>query len=507
MSIFLNVYLTVFFLCENQKITGILKLLSINFIIVTKEMVNKKILENLAGNSLAEEIDRDIKATSIMLDRVKDAQKAHADKKIIKQEQESADVYKRALTLIGASGVTATSPDGTTKPLSENGMPVSSYLGHGARVMIQIPPNSGNMLFNWLTSGDKEKSGASRLQTQQGAIDENKIVYNRTAATHAIDVINTEEGTKKTRELKGFKYGAKDYLGNKLLGKKTQHWGVDLAMGNKFNDKDAEGNIVAKPDGEHGHLYIYYKPPTKTDPGAILIGNEGASPHSSKHSKTGASDPISPTGGSMWQDLHAKLAVAGEKEFQKTIIPKKYNGLIARPDIKTLEQITNLKSDQIENIGSEIASRIPGKNPEDFLEKPQLYVSPNYMPSKKLEEPQKPSKPNLLKVIVNYITFKKVFTQEIEDYNKDNAKYMVDKKKYESAQKIIAQDQNRKKTENHNKDNLEHKVTNIKSQKLDIMMSKTTTQNIDIINKKNSNLTPNATPNKTKNTTKHVKKK
>ncbi|NRA73540.1 MAG: hypothetical protein HRU36_02185 [Rickettsiales bacterium] len=402
----------------------------------------KQILESLAGNSLAEEVDRDVNATARMLRRAPTAKAMGADKAIVEQEKRSADVYKRALVLIGASGTTATSPDGTTKSLAENGLPVSSYLSHGSRVMIQIPPNGGDKLFNWLTSGDTRKSGASRSQTQQEAIEEGKIVYNRSAATHGIDVIDTKDGLKEVRELKGFAIGAGDYFKNKVLGKDTQHWGVDLAMDAAFGGPDSEGNIVSHPDGDHGHLYIYYQPPTETHPGAILIGNEGGAPTSHKHSKLGKSDPLSPTGGSKWQDLHAKKEAAGELAFKDTIIPRKYNGLIARPTSDTLDKITSMTPDSIDKIGPEIAARMPSKTPEGFLEKEKthLYELPAHMPSEKLKEPEKVSKPNWGKRIIHFLTGGKFFNQQIKDYKQ----YKLDKKKYMSAQKVISQDQNRR---------------------------------------------------------------
>jgi hypothetical protein len=239
------------------------------------------------------------------------------------------------------------------------------YLSHGSRSLIQIPPGSNDDLINWLTSGNKEKDGKSRSQDPNKAMSEGKYVYNRAAATH--DVSFKEDKTKigdiKVQEEKGFTIGLKSFLGNKVLGQETKHWGVDLAVDSEFGGKDGNGKVVEKPDGDHGHLYIHYTPATKDKPGSIMFGMEGAAPYSSKHSKTGASDPISPTGASKFEDLHIKKKFSSEKEYESTVVPDKYNGIYAELDPKKIEAITKLDD---KKFSIELAEVKPGKTPEDF---------------------------------------------------------------------------------------------------------------------------------------------
>ena len=60
------------------------------------------------------------------------------------------------------------------------------------------------------------------------------------------------------------------------LGLKTKHFGVDLMMNVNDQGYDPEGNKVNGPDGDHGHLYIHYTPPTKDKPGCVMVGTDGA---------------------------------------------------------------------------------------------------------------------------------------------------------------------------------------------------------------------------------------
>ena len=382
----------------------------------TKARSAKAVLDNLKGKSFAEEIENDVEKSAVLMGRAAKAQEKYgADHPITKHEQESAAVYKRALMAIGASGMEAISTDGETQSLADNGLPVSTYLSHGSRVTIQVPAGSGDKLINWLTSGNKDVDGKSRSQSQKGAIKENKVVYNRSAATHAVGFEKDENGQTKTKELKGFAIGAKDFFGNKLFGIKTKHWGVDLAMNAEFEGKDSEGKKVSTPDGDHGHLYMYYEPPTKDRPGAILIGCEGAAPSSSKHSKTGKSDPLSPVDGSKYPNLTIKKDIATEAEYKDTIVPKKYNGLMASVDMEAINQIVAMDD---KNHGPELAAKIPSKSASGFAAS-KTHTTPEMKPSKKFKATLK--KPNLAKRIINKLTFGFAFKKEIAAY-KDEKK-------------------------------------------------------------------------------------
>jgi hypothetical protein len=287
------------------------------------------IIGELETLSFAEEIERDKNRSKVLIERGERAQVnlksydlSDEKKADMKQEVKSAEVYKRALLLIGSSGMKVTNGEKTNNA-SDNNLPTSTYLAHGSRCLIQIPMGSDNALINWLTSGNKDIDGRSKSQDHNKAMREGKYVYNRSAATHDVAI----QGGK-VKETKGLYIGARDYIAN-FFGAKTNHYGLDLACDAEFGGKDSRGEAVKKPDGEHGHLYIHYKAATATEPGSIMLGLEGASPSSGKHSKVGATSSITPTGCSKWKTLNKKKKLSGEHEYKETIVPQRYNGLHA----------------------------------------------------------------------------------------------------------------------------------------------------------------------------------
>jgi hypothetical protein len=396
-------------------------------------MTKKEVIKKVASQSFAEEIENDKKKTEMFLKRAQQAEeKLGVDHEVTKQEKAASGVYKRALMLIGSSDLNLNLADGSVKKASENNLPVATMLSHGGRILVEIPNGSDDSLMNWLTSGDKSIDGKSQNQTQKGAINEGKIVYNRPAATHAVAYENG-----KMVEKKGFLIGANDYVQNKVFGKKTQHYGVDLAMNAEFGGKDSEGNIVNKPDGHHGHLYIYYEPATKDKPGALLIGNEGAAPNSPKHSKVGASDPVSAIDGSKMDDLNLKLSFANEVLYQDTKIPMKYNGMTAKLTLNNIEAITNLKDN---DFGYDVGNTIPAKNSKEFeanakgvidnfeLKKKQ-HESPTIEYTRQKDQKIPTKKPKLIEVkkVIHKITFGKLFKKDIQQYKQYKAEKKADK--------------------------------------------------------------------------------
>ena len=371
----------------------------------TKKSVSTLVKE-LESKSFAEEIEQDKNKSAVLIGRAENAERVLGSTKAsggkfgvradqLKQEVESVAVYKRALMMMGSSGMTVTSEEGREVSASENNLPVSSYLSHGSRTVIQIPPGSNDDLMNWLTSGETSRDGKSRSQNPNKAMSEKepKYVYNRAAATHDVAVT----GSGKVIEKKGFTIGLKDFLNNKILGKKTRHWGVDLAVDAEFGGLDSTGNRVNKPDGDHGHLYIHYTPATKDTPGSIMIGMEGAAPYSNKHSKTGASDPISPTGASKFDDLSMKKKASGEPEYDGTAVPKKYNGIHASLKMEDISSITKLNA---KDFSIELAEAIPGKSSGEFvgaINQEKFHMKPVYKETRKTEITA--PKPTALKVL------------------------------------------------------------------------------------------------------------
>lgn len=324
----------------------------------------KTLIETIRSKSFAEEIENDKTKIATYLERFKDAATKHGENHMIsKQEKLSTDVFKRVLILAGTNEINIIG-SGKKGIATENNLPVCSYLAHGGRIKIEIPKNSDDKMINWLTSGDKNLDGKSRKQDQLKALTEGKIVYNRSAATHDVNRKKIK-GEYQLVEKKGFLIGAQDFVLNKFFSVKTKHYGVDLALNAKFGGQDSLGNTVAKPDGDHGHLYIHYKPATSRKPGSILIGIEGAAPNSQKHSKTGASNPLTPIDGSKFRDL-VKKQLDSEKIYENTIIPKKIDGLSIKLTSKSVDAVTKLDSN---NYGQELAFITPSKSVEEFQDK------------------------------------------------------------------------------------------------------------------------------------------
>jgi hypothetical protein len=118
----------------------------------------RAILSDLQKKSFAQEVENDKEKSAVLLNRVAQAEaKLLIGNPIIKQEQMSVDVYKRALALIGSGGMEINGNNGKKRLADENNLPISSYLSHGSRVLIEIPAGSGDALANWLSSGDPRK--------------------------------------------------------------------------------------------------------------------------------------------------------------------------------------------------------------------------------------------------------------------------------------------------------------------------------------------------------------
>lgn len=338
------------------------------------------------------------------------------DQKTSIQNKLSADVFKRTMILLGSSDLKVKNGD-QTKDASENNLPLASYLSHGARTLVEIPAGTNNELINWLTSGNKDVDGKSTSYTQNDAINENKIVFARRAATHDVEI---KDG--KLTELKGFGIGLKDAISSPF--KATNHFGVNLNL-------DPHGDAKAAPDGNHGHLYIHYKAPTENQPGSLLVGLESSEPASPNHSKTGASDPMSPVGSSKWDDLRVKKGVAGENEYKDTLIPQKYNGVFIKLDQDKLNSLTSLDHKTVDKLGSDIGSKIPAKSMEEF-KSANVHQTPEMKPTKDITEPVKPKFYALKKLPIINLFFKK----EIKEYKEAKKNYKIQNKVVEAAKEV-----------------------------------------------------------------------
>ncbi len=270
-------------------------------------------------------------------------------------------IYKRALYLTGSSNLEITNDTGQKAHAKDNKLPTATYLSHGSRVVVEIPPGSGDQLINWFTSGDKNKSGLSKKQTKEAAIQTDKTyIYNRSAATHDINIHKNKAGDYELTEKKGFFIGAGDYVKDKLFRQKGKHYGIDLGLKKPSENIEPGQNLH---DGEHGHLYMHYTPPTQDKPGSLMYGIENASPQSSKHSKVGKAAAASASGGEKFPKLQKLIQKNEAANDKNPIIPKKYNGMYAKLDTSNLEKIT---STDINKYHKNLADAIPAENSTHF---------------------------------------------------------------------------------------------------------------------------------------------
>lgn len=297
----------------------------------------------LANRTFEDHLQNDFVQHENYLARPKYLANTNANDKVIKQEQNALDIYKKVINLLEITDLKITSQEGKTVSAHDNTLPIQSYLSHGSRVMVQLPPGSDHSLFHYLTTPENTSIEEYKLKEKTVTLLQESPAFNRLAATHDISVIE-KDGHLTVKENKGFMIGLKSavssmfysaakyvpFLGNYINAEEksiTKHWGIDLAL-----NKDTPGI-----DSDHGHLYIHYEPATHDKPGGILLGIEASSPNSSNHSKFGSSDPYTATHGLLWEDL--KKITPSE-----IIIPSKYNGLTL--GIKQ-EVITSLVQKQI----------------------------------------------------------------------------------------------------------------------------------------------------------------
>ncbi|WP_052344942.1 eCIS core domain-containing protein [Planktothrix rubescens] len=152
---------------------------------------------------------------------------------------------------------------------------VAVALSHGGRVMINLPPikqdENENEFIQWLFGASPESDLTRKPQSYNKIKDPNNKsdhykakVDTRIASSHNVKVTESslEEEKSNTFDVKG-KTGLKSTI---------KHYGMDIPLGGLGNE-DLAGDVIL-PDGRHGHIYIYYRPPSLTLPGSVLIGAE-----------------------------------------------------------------------------------------------------------------------------------------------------------------------------------------------------------------------------------------
>jgi len=172
----------------------------------------------------------------------------------------AAGFLKRIFTVLHFGGLISFMKMGSSggySPWADSGLPLAGVIARGGRFTIQIPAGTGDTFFNWIQGTDK-------------IIEKNQ----RGGATHNIKAINEMSKHKHIGHNRFLRidegHGATAGLGH-------IHYGVNVGMGGVGNHNPISGNIIAA-DGEHGHIYVFYLPPTDKLAGGLLMGIEGSAP-------------------------------------------------------------------------------------------------------------------------------------------------------------------------------------------------------------------------------------
>lgn len=151
---------------------------------------------------------------------------------------------------------------------SDVGWAIASAISHGGRVMIQLPrtrpgqAGEDHGFFRWLTDG---LAGQGECFERQGTHSTGNRVDNWSQLL--------DGRIKVLEELKGLGHGAGQGLGTS----KGKSYGVNLALGGNLSKTMATNHLITD-NGDHGHLYLFHRPPTPDKFGGVLIGTEGEAP-------------------------------------------------------------------------------------------------------------------------------------------------------------------------------------------------------------------------------------
>lgn len=181
-----------------------------------------------------------------------------------------------------------------------SGIPLASALSHGGRVIVQLPPGQpARDFWNWLWGN---------LNPEQN---------HRSAATHGA-TYNKRAEIVRTK----LKFYKEDKLGS--LSPRAQNaftgyqYGVNIGLGGDGNRNPFSG-LVIDDQGEHGHLYLYFRPENDYN-SLCMIACEDSAPMDRYHGtlrglfrgdfatgqtghahKFGGSGAFSGTGGKKWE--------------------------------------------------------------------------------------------------------------------------------------------------------------------------------------------------------------
>lgn len=149
-------------------------------------------------------------------------------------------------------------------------------LSHGGRVNIRIPSlaseqSNPHALMQWIGLFNGSDNG-SRLPLSKTLSNKDNGLFHRDFGTHHLDIgDNDEDQLGRFREEGGVGAAVRSKLDDTVM------LGINLAVGG-FGNKDFNGDVIL-PDGAHGHMLIFYRPPTIEHDGGLMIGIETTGPH------------------------------------------------------------------------------------------------------------------------------------------------------------------------------------------------------------------------------------
>lgn len=135
-------------------------------------------------------------------------------------------------------------------------------------MLIQLPPGDNHMFLKWLFTGNRHAPNITLA-------GHNLDYYRRAGATHAVQRWNKSVDLGHTRRKHITERKLTFHTGQKMHD--MQHFGVDIPLGGNGNVNPFSDQLIYA-NGEHGHLYLGYRPAEQNKYGGILLGCEDSAP-------------------------------------------------------------------------------------------------------------------------------------------------------------------------------------------------------------------------------------